>query len=59
MPRRRSLSSSLYRLARAERTAEVIASGDPRRIRRRVQNKLVGKSLGKAGVWARLWGGRR
>jgi hypothetical protein len=58
MPRR-SLSSQLYRLARAERTAEVIASGNPRKIARRGVNIAKGRALAKAGFFAWLFGGRR
>jgi muconolactone delta-isomerase len=50
-----SLSSSLFRAARAARDIEVVSSGDPKRIARRARNKAVGRALGRAGVWRRLW----
>jgi hypothetical protein len=49
------LSRTLYRAARLTNDAEVLASGDPRRIRRRAKNILLGRALGRAGVWRRLW----
>ena len=50
-----SLSRNLYRAARLTRTAEAIGSGNPRRIRRRGKNLLVGRSLARAGFWRALW----
>ena len=49
------LSSWLYRSARVANDVEAITSGDPKRMRRRLKNKLVGRLLGKAGIWRRLW----
>lgn len=51
----RSLTSHLYRTARLVNTASTIASGHPKRIARRGKNIAVGRSLGKAGVWRKLW----
>jgi hypothetical protein len=46
---------SLYRAARIANNAETLASGNRRRIRRRAKNILVGRALGRAGIWRRLW----
>lgn len=43
----------LYRSARIVNDVETLASGDPKRIERRLKNKLVGRALGP--VWRRLW----
>jgi hypothetical protein len=55
MPRRRSLTSQLYRAARLSNNLSALASGNPRRVARRAKNVLVGRALGMAGVWRRLW----
>jgi hypothetical protein len=55
----RSFTSTLYRAARLSNTIGAVASGHPRRIVRRGKNIAVGRVLGKAGVWRRLWGGGR
>jgi hypothetical protein len=55
MARSRSLTSQLYRLARTANTVSAVASGHPQRIVRRAKNIAVGRALGKAGVWRRLW----
>jgi hypothetical protein len=53
--RRRSLVSSLYRAARLANDVSVLASGNPKRITRRAKNKILGRALGRAGVWRMLW----
>jgi hypothetical protein len=55
MSRRRSLSSQLFRTARAVDTISAVASGNPRRAERRAKNIVLGRALGRAGVWRRLW----
>ena len=55
MSRKLSLSSLLYRAARTSRDVEVLTSGDPRRINRRIVNKAKGRILGRVGFWRRLW----
>jgi hypothetical protein len=49
------LARSLYRAARIANNAETLASGNPKRIRRRAKNIIVGRALGRAGIWRRLW----
>lgn len=39
------LTSLLFRLARLSRDAEVIASGNPKKMARRVRNKALGRTL--------------
>jgi len=55
LSRRRSFTASLYRAARFSNTMGAIASGNPRRIARRAKNITLGRTLGRAGVWRRLW----
>jgi hypothetical protein len=55
MPRRRSFTSQLYRAARLSNNIGAVASGHPRRVVNRAKNVAVGRALGKAGVWRRLW----
>ncbi len=55
MARRSSLTSMLFRAARVSASGRAIASGDPKRIGRRAKNVVLGKALGRAGVWRRLW----
>lgn len=47
---------SLYRAARAVRTAESLSS--PRRAGRRAKNIVVGRALARGGFWRWLWGGK-
>jgi len=39
------LTSFLYRVARLSRDSEVIASGNPKKMARRVKNKVLGRSI--------------
>ena len=50
-----SIVSFLFRLARLSADAKAVASGDPARIGRRAKNKLLGRLVGRAGVWRWLW----
>jgi len=49
---RRSLTGQLYRLARLSATGRSIRTGHEGR---RAKNILLGRALGRAGVWRRLW----
>lgn len=49
------LTRSLYRAARISNNVSAVASGNPKRMARRARNVAVGRALGKAGVWRRLW----
>ena len=49
------LSRFLYRAARTANDVEAITSGNPKRVDRRLRNKLIGRLLGKAGIWRSLW----
>lgn len=53
--RRRGLVSQLYSAARLANDISVVASGDPNRIARRAKNKIIGRALGRAGLWRLLW----
>ena len=55
MPRRRSLASLLFRTARRVDDIEALASANPKRIERRIKNKLVGRVLGRGGFLRWLW----
>lgn len=59
MPRRRSFTSQLYRAARMSNNISAVASGHPKRMVNRAKNVAVGKALGRAGLWRKLWGGGR
>lgn len=48
-------SNDLFKLARLVRDLEVVASGNPKRLARRLKNLLLGRLLGRAGVWRWLW----
>ena len=52
MARRRSLTSQLYRIARLSASGRSVRTGHASR---RAKNIIVGRALGRAGVWRRLW----
>jgi hypothetical protein len=52
MARQRSLTSQLYRLARLSASGRAARSGHAGR---RAKNILIGRALGRAGLWRRLW----
>jgi len=43
----RTVVNLLYRLARLLRDVEVYASGNPRRVARRLRNKVLGRWVGR------------
>jgi muconolactone delta-isomerase len=45
----------MYAAARLANDISTLASGDPRQIARRAKNKIVGRALGRAGLWRMLW----
>ena len=47
--------SFLYKLARQANDVKVITSGDPKKVARRVKNKIIGRKLIRK-IW---WLGRR
>jgi hypothetical protein len=49
------LSSRLFRWARVATDVEALASGRPSRILRRGKNRVLGRLMGRAGIWRRLW----
>jgi hypothetical protein len=49
---RSNLTHSLYRAARISATGRAVRTGHTAR---RAKNIVVGRSLGKAGVWRSLW----
>ncbi|MGH7609332.1 MAG: hypothetical protein ACREOD_05235 [Candidatus Dormibacteria bacterium] len=53
--RRRGLVSQMYRAARIANDVSTVASGNPHRMARRARNKIVGRALGRAGIWRALW----
>ena len=48
----RSLTSQLYKAARTSATVRSVSTGHAGR---RAKNIAVGRTLGRAGVWRRLW----
>ncbi len=50
-----SVTRNLYRLARLSNNLGAIMSSDPKRAPRRLKNITIGRALGRAGFWARLW----
>jgi hypothetical protein len=55
LTKRRGLVSQLYAAARLANDVSTMASGDPKRIARRAKNKIIGRALGRAGLWRLLW----
>lgn len=49
---KRTFTGTLYRAARASSTGRAIRTGHAGR---RVKNVAVGRALGRAGVWGKLW----
>jgi hypothetical protein len=49
-------SNTLYSAQKWTRTAEVLMSGDKKRIIRRIKNIILGKILARIGFWKMLWG---
>ncbi|HEV3174869.1 MAG TPA: hypothetical protein VGZ72_02725 [Stellaceae bacterium] len=45
----------MYAAARLANDVSTLASGNPQRIARRAKNKIVGRALGRAGLWRLLW----
>ena len=45
----------MYAAARLANDVSALASGNPNRIARRARNKIVGRALGRAGLWRWLW----
>jgi hypothetical protein len=45
----------MYAAARLANDVSTLASGNPHRIVRRAKNKIVGRALGRAGLWRWLW----
>jgi hypothetical protein len=45
----------MYAAARLANDVSTLASGDPRRIARRAKNKILGRALGRAGLWRLLF----
>jgi hypothetical protein len=50
-----NITRALYRAARISNNVSAIASGNPKRVARRARNIVVGRALGRAGIWRRLW----
>lgn len=49
------MSTKLFKAARVVDDVEAVESGNPKRMARRAKNIAVGRALGRAGVWRRLW----
>lgn len=49
------LSRLLYKAARTSNDVETVASANPKRIGRRLKNKVIGRVLGRTGIWRMLW----
>jgi hypothetical protein len=61
MARGKPLAHELYHLARQANDVESfmgLLDGHPERAVRRIRNKIIGRSLARAGLWRVLFGGR-
>lgn len=47
-----SFTSSAFKVARASATVRSVSTG---KVGRRAKNVAVGRALGRAGVWRRMW----
>jgi hypothetical protein len=56
MPRRRSLTSTLYRAARLSNNARAISRGPGAYARRVIRRKTYSKTMGATGRWLRIFG---
>ena len=56
MPRRKSLTSQLYRLARASNNVRAASRGPGAYAKRLVRRKAYGKSMGATGKLLRIFG---
>jgi hypothetical protein len=45
----------MYAAARLANDVSTLASGNPHRIARRAKNKIIGRALGRAGLWRWLF----
>jgi hypothetical protein len=45
----------MYAAARLANDVSTVTSGNPHRIVRRAKNKIIGRALGRAGLWRWLW----
>lgn len=50
-----NLTSKLFKAARFSANVSALTSGKPSKMLRRGKNVMVGRALGKAGIWRRLW----
>jgi len=55
VPRRRSLASLMFHTGSRVDDLEALASGNPKRVERRVKNKVIGRVIGRGGFWRWLW----
>ena len=56
MPRKRSLTSQLYRAARTSNNLRAASRGPAALAKREVRRKVYGKSMGKTGKLLRIFG---
>jgi len=49
------ITSKLFKLSRLSADVSALSSGSGRKIAKRAKNKVVGRALGRLGIWGRLW----